>query len=427
MNLLKIFFKTTLVSVLFPMCVLGQSELVEAINSKLIPIQSIENSNDLSDFSKIKELLKNKRIIALGEATHGTHEFFEMKRTLVEYLVKEMGFKVFVIEADYTGAQAMNTYIIDGKGNPIDALQKMGIGVWFTKEFLVMIEWMKKYNETQNFTNKIKFYGCDMQFAINSGKALIDGTVKFKTPLSADAIKGIKLIIDYKYGQVDKSQVDLLDNVVKELNESSVIEGDSMKLAFNRRYITSVLQTIEYAKTSKFIFDKNIIRDERMAENCEWIYNYENKNKMVIWAHNLHIAKNITKDNNLPMGYYLNKKFSEDYYAMGFDFNKGDFRAYNTETKKYGICTVPEINSKKSVEYIFKQCSSPRFFLDFDSNKKIDVINGFLNERLDARSIGGSYNPKKQLDGKDGTDQKLVTMYDGLIFFNQTSAVEMLN
>lgn len=427
MNFKNLLFKVILLLILLPFTTFGQQKLIEDINKELIPIKLAESSYPTADFAPLKTKIEDRRIIALGEATHGTHEFFTLKNSIVKYLVKEMGFKVFVIEADFTGAQAMNDYIIKGNGNPKNALVKMGIGVWFTDEFLEMIEWMKGYNEMQTPENKVRFYGCDMQYATNSGKALIDGTVKFKKPLSEDAIKGIKLIIDYSYGQIDNAKIPLLNLTVKELNESAIDENDSLKLALDKRYVTSVLQTIEYAKASKFIFDKNIIRDERMADNCEWIYHHENNTKMILWAHNLHIAKNITRNDNLPMGYYLSQKFPNYYYAIGFDFNKGDFRAYNTQSKKYEVCSVPEVTSKKSVEYVFKQCSSPTFFLDFESIIKNSLIDDFINKNLDARAIGGAYNPNKQSDGKDGTDKKLKQMYNGILFVNETTAVKMLN
>src|SRR5690606_36348548 len=78
----------------------GQDNLVKAINSKLIPIKSVEVSSDFfSDLEKLKVILKDKRIVGLGEATHGTHEFFTFKHRMLEFLVKEMGFKTFAIEA----------------------------------------------------------------------------------------------------------------------------------------------------------------------------------------------------------------------------------------------------------------------------------------------------------------------------------------
>lgn len=409
--------------VLFPITAFGQNELVTEINSKLMPIKSVESLSDFQEFAQLKSVLKDKRIVALGEATHGTHEFFTMKSTLIQYLVQEMGFKVFVLEADFAGAKAMNSYIIDGKGNPIDAMKQMLVGVWSTKDFYEMVEWMKKYNEKQTPENKIRFYGCDMQFAINSGAALLDGTVKFKNALSANCMKGIKLMINYRYTKIDKSQIPLLDATAQELKEASIVEEDGLKLALYQRYITCVLQTIEYAKV-KYPYDGDIIRDQRMAENCEWIYNYEHNNKMIIWAHNLHVAKNITRNNNLPMGYYLNKKFPDTFYTIGFDFNKGEFSTKNTATKTFGVWSVPEVTSKKFVEYIFKQCEVPNFFLDFKSCQQNSVINEFLSKDLYARSIGAGFNPNNQSFGT--TNKKLNSIYDGIIFINKTTAVEIV-
>jgi erythromycin esterase len=407
--------------IFFPAVVFGQADLVGAINKKLIPLRSIENIDDLSDLASLKSILKDKNIIALGEATHGTHEFFTMKHHVVEFLIKEMGFRVFTIEADFAGTQSMNDYVLNGVGTPLQALQKMGIGVWLTKEFVSMVEWIKVYNATQPNDKKVVFYGCDMQWAINSGPYLIDGTVKFKTPLSEDAVKGINAAINFRYGQIDKSQVELLNTAARELSNAVILENDSSKSIVYKRYISSVLQTIQYAK-AKYLYDKDVIRDKAMAENCEWIYEHEHQHKMIVWAHNLHISREITKNNNLPMGSYLSKKFGGGYYAIGFGFNKGEFRAYNTELKKYTNCVVPDVTSKHSIEFIFKQCDVPNFILDFQSSSDVGLISDFLSEKLNSRAIGGGYDPQKRESGGWGAEQSLNKMYDALIFINQTTA-----
>ena len=220
----------------YPTIVFGQSDLVSAINTKLIPLKSVDTLDDFSDLKPLKSILINKNVVGLGEATHGTHEFFTMKHRLVKFLVKEMGFRIFTIEADFAGTFAMNDYVLYGKGTAKDAIEKMGIGVWYTKEFISMIEWIKWYNTTQSSLNKVVFYGCDMQWALNAGPYLIDGTIKYKTPLSNDAVKGIRAIINYRVGQIDKSQSILLDVAEKELNNAVIIEDDSSKLNIYKRY-----------------------------------------------------------------------------------------------------------------------------------------------------------------------------------------------
>lgn len=398
----------------------GQDNLVKAINSKLIPIKSVEVTNDFSDLEKLKVILKDKRIVGLGEATHGTHEFFTFKHRMLEFLVKEMGFKTFAIEADFAGTFAMNDYVVDGNGKALEALEKMTIGVWFTEEFIDMVEWIKEYNSIQTNENKVRFYGFDMQFAYNSAPALLDGTIKLSKPLSEQAKQGLKVISDYRYGAMDKSQLPLLDATAKELANVIVVESDPAKAKIYQQYIIAVMQTIEVC-VPKYLYDKDTIRDKYMAENCEWIYNFTGKNKMVIWAHNLHIGKNRMTNNNYSMGYYLSQKYPSEYYAMGFGFNSGTFYGYHTVNKEYMICTIPEVTIKKSSDYVFGQCAVKNFILDFKSAKEDPIINEFLNQKTTSRAMGASYNPKKQKNG-GGLHQELIKLYDAIIFIDSTTS-----
>jgi len=418
-------FRNLLFFYLFIFCPIlsfGQADLVTAINSELIPLKSVEATSDFSDLEGLKSILKDKRIVGLGEATHGTHEFFTFKHRMLEFLVKEMGFKTFTIEADFAGTFAMNDYVVNRNGTVLEALEEMATGVWFTKEFMDMVEWIKQYNLTQTNENKVKFYGFDMQFAFNSAPALLNGTIKLKEPLSDNARKGLQVIIDHRYGAMDKSQLPLLNATAKELEKAVVVKSSPEKTKIYQQYISAVIQTIEFS-IPKHRFDKDIIRDKYMAENCEWIYNFTGESKMIVWAHNLHIAKDITKNNNLPMGYYLSQKYPNEYYAIGFGFNSGSFRAYHTEKKKIMICTVPEVSIKNSSDYVFGQCAVPNFILDFKSAQVNPTINEFLNKNIYSRAIGAQYNPKKDENGGKVSNQKLIKMYDAIIFIDNTTAV----
>lgn len=287
---------------------------------------------------------------------------------------------------------------------------------------MAMVEWIKQYNSTQTNENKIKFYGFDMQFAFNSAPALLDGTIKLKEPLSDNARKGLQVIIDHRFGAIDKSQLPLLDATVQELEGAVVVESSPKKAKIYQQYISTVIQTIEFS-IPKHRFDEDIIRDNYMAKNCEWTYNFTGESKMIVWAHNLHIAKDITNNNNLPMGYNLSQKYPNEYYAMGFGFNSGSFRAYHTENKKVMSCTVPEVNIKNSSDYVFGQCAAPNFILDFKSAQANPTINEFLNRKTYSRAIGAQYNPKKDENGRKVSNQKLIKMYDAIIFIDNTTAV----
>lgn len=170
------------------------------------------------------------------------------------------------------------------------------------------------------------------------------------------------------------------------------------------------------------MFDRDVIRDRYMADNADWIYRFADENKMVVWAHNLHIAKDVTKNNNLPMGYNLSQRFPNTYYAMGFGFNSGSFRAYHTGEKKYMECTVPEVKAKNSSDFVFAQCSADNYIIDLKSAAQAsDAINEFVNKKLISRAIGAQYDPK-ELEGGKGSNQQLIKMYDGIIFIDRTTA-----
>lgn len=116
---------------------------------------------DDSDLAALDKVIGNSRIVGLGEDTHGTHEFFQMKHRLLQYLVQKKGFTIFSIEASMPQAYRLNDYVLDGKGDPKKLIADMGFWTWDTEELLAMVKWMYIYNQTAE--KKIKFTGFDMQ------------------------------------------------------------------------------------------------------------------------------------------------------------------------------------------------------------------------------------------------------------------------
>ncbi|WP_373497012.1 hypothetical protein [Aquiflexum sp.] len=82
-----------------------------------IPVKYIEAGNDFSDLLPLKKILQDVQIVGLGEATHGTKEFFQIKHRLMEFLVTQMDYTAFALEASYSDCQPINDYILTGKGD----------------------------------------------------------------------------------------------------------------------------------------------------------------------------------------------------------------------------------------------------------------------------------------------------------------------
>jgi len=116
-----------------------------------------------ADLEPLRAIVSSARIVALGEATHGTREFFQLKHRLLEFLVRELGFTAFALEANWPEAQAVDDYVRHGRGDPAAALAGLRFWTWNTEEVLALIEWLRAYNAGGG--RPVSFTGFDAQFS----------------------------------------------------------------------------------------------------------------------------------------------------------------------------------------------------------------------------------------------------------------------
>ncbi len=135
--------------------------VVDWIRANAIKLETPEAGHGFADMQKLKQVVGDARIVSLGEATHGTREFFQLKHRMLEFLATEMGFTIFSIEANMPEAYRLNEYVLTGKGDVRKLLKGMYFWTWDTEEVLAMIEWMRKFN--QSGKGRVEFTGFDMQ------------------------------------------------------------------------------------------------------------------------------------------------------------------------------------------------------------------------------------------------------------------------
>ena len=139
----------------------AQDPVVGWIKSQAVPLKTVAAGNGFADMAPLKKMIGDARIVALGEATHGTREFFQLKHRMLEFLATEMGFTIFSIEANMPEAYRINDYVLTGAGDPAELLRGMYFWTWDTEEVLELIRWMRRYNEAGK--GKLEFTGFDMQ------------------------------------------------------------------------------------------------------------------------------------------------------------------------------------------------------------------------------------------------------------------------
>jgi erythromycin esterase-like protein len=135
--------------------------VVEWILAHSVRLQTPEAGHGFADMQPLKKVIGNARIVSLGEATHGTREFFQLKHRMLEFLATEMGFTIFSIEANMPEAYRLNDYVLNGNGDPAKLIEGMYFWTWNTQEVLDMVRWMRDFNKSGK--GRVQFTGFDMQ------------------------------------------------------------------------------------------------------------------------------------------------------------------------------------------------------------------------------------------------------------------------
>lgn len=160
--------------------------VVEWVRAHAIALKTAEAGHGFADMQPLKKVVGKARIVALGEATHGTREFFQLKHRMVEFLASEMGFTIFSIEANMPEAYRLNDFVLTGKGDPAGLLKGMYFWTWNTQEVLDMILWMREFNKSGK--GRIEFTGFDMQTP-TVAMEIVGDFVKKAEPEYAEALQ----------------------------------------------------------------------------------------------------------------------------------------------------------------------------------------------------------------------------------------------
>jgi len=161
---------------------------VDWLRTHAIRLQTTEARHGFADMQLLKKVIGNARIVSLGEATHGTREFFQLKHRMLEFLVTKMGFNIFSIEANMPEAYRLNEFVLTGKGDPAALLKGMYFWTWNTAEVLDMILWMRDFNKSGK--GKVEFTGFDMQTPDVAMAIASDFITKYE-PGYADSVRRV--------------------------------------------------------------------------------------------------------------------------------------------------------------------------------------------------------------------------------------------
>ena len=431
--------KTILLSYLLFITIFSfsQNAKIDWLNKNTFPIKTLNDSLDFSDLQFLKEILKNKEIVMLGEGTHGDGSTFEAKNRLIRFLHQEMNFDVLIFEGGFFEGNEIDK-LIDKGYDPINAA-KLGLFMWtYAKQSSSVFTYIAATKKSKN-PMSIAGMDCKVRTGNSTSSEFIYRFNKMLNTLSIDSQIINNSVFNacikklWEYEMCNKPKGDTIQIFKNDLRKLINVLTDKSKInnndiaCFWAQNFKSIMNSLDMVwrfkkfKVSKLLFNLNklySLRDIQNADNLEWLIENKYKGKkIIVWAasghllHNLQSIKvrgaksilfNFRNFNNV--GDIIAGKYKDKTYTIGFTAYAG---------KKENLAGSKNVkfknDNKNNIEYQLNQLGQNYLFLNF-SNKELPK---WLNSKLKSGIAG--YGKEVSI---------IPNTLDGLFFFKEMKVAE---
>lgn len=415
-------------------------KIIESIRSQAIPL-----NNDSSDYDVLFTSIGDAQIVMLGEATHGTREFYDIRAQISKRLINEKGFHAIAIEGDWPDAYEVNRYIHQEKyNNAIEALSsfdRFPTWMWRNHSIVQFVDWLYEHNQEQT-ENKVGFYGLDLYSLYRSIDVIISCIKKIDPAISAEVQSYYSCFDQYRhdpqaygYAVVSKAIGSCAEMVVEELKRLQQQTWQFLehnKISANEAFYINqnalVVKNAENYYRSLFVNETSNwnIRDSHMLETVNaLIAHYKlkgiEKPKIIIWAHNSHVgnaaATQMGEQGEYNIGQLVKEQFGIKAFSLGFTTYDGTVSAatdWHQPVERKMIRNALE----GSYERLFHAAEIPNFLLLLNN---MNVIP----HRFLERAIGVVYRPETERMSHYFY-ANLSEQFDAVIHCDRTTAIEPL-
>ena len=297
---------------------------IARLNQQAAPITAVRAGSGFADLAPLAAVVAPARVVGLGESTHGTHEVFQLKHRLLEYLVTQQGFNTLALEVDYGWGEILNEYIQTGAGDSLLVHKAVGFHVWDTTEFWDMVEWMRAYN--QQHAAKIRYVGIDMQDPTPNLLRLEHfATQRADTVL----LRQVRNLRTY-YAAPNQISADAKPRIAR--------LSDELMQHLQAGAAPAAMQQHGQVLRQRAGQLDDLKRDQMMAANVAWLLQQEPAAKVVLWAHNMHIRRD---DYQPRLGQYLSKQLGPAYVAVGLATGHGTASVFSPDGSCHALALAP--------------------------------------------------------------------------------------
>lgn len=304
------------------------------LSGRAVPLASLEAGAPTGDLAPLRSDLAGTRVIGLGEATHGTREFFTLKHRLLEFLVTDMGFTVLAMEASESASTVVNDYVLHGTGQAGECLDGLGFWTWNTYEVLGVLEWLQAHNQHVEPSRRVRFVGIDPQIpavAVRTVEVFLRAAGADPRPGVADSLARLARtrLNGPPCDPVVRRDIVEIDELLRS-NGAELIDRTSPEQYVQAcRHAGFLLRSAELVLAPRRVNAEGesfyAVRDRLMAQAVAAVAGEPDAPRIAVWAHNGHVSN---RGEPIPtMGSHLRRWLGDEYYALGLLLGSGSFRA----------------------------------------------------------------------------------------------------
>lgn len=400
------------------------------------------------DHRPLLELIGDAQLVLLGEASHGTHDFYHERAEITKRLIIEKGFSAVAVEADWPDAYRVNRYVLgDGSDKNADGalegFERFPTWMWRNTVVLDFVEWLRDTNSSRNQNNRTGFYGLDLYSLFNSMEAVIT----YLDRVDPDAARRARYRYScfehfgedsQAYGYVasfdlERSCEDEAVNQLVEMQRRAMqyLDASGRDDFFDAEQNARLVKNAEEYYRSMFRGRQSSwnLRDTHMAETVTaliaYLERHQRQPKIVLWAHNSHLgdarATEMGRRGELNVGQLIRQKYGAASVLVGFTTYSGTVTAAN-DWDEPGERKRVRPALADSYEMGFHETNIARFFLPLrDGTARSSLLS---RQRLE-RAIGVIYRPlTERISHYFRAD--LPRQFDAVFHFDETRALEPL-
>jgi len=404
------------------------------------------------DLEQLAASMAEKTVVMIGEASHGTADFYHWRRQLTEILIFKHGFNFVGVEGDWPELRHAHLYATADRSKStaksareaLTHVHRWPTWMWANTEMVAFVEWMKTFNETSGTGRSVGLYGIDVYSLFDSIDSVLRLLEKLD-PVMAEKAR-LRYSCFYPYDRDEKAYLNSLSYCPEGCRQEAIdelVDVLKMRLAgathreremiFDTQQNARIIVNAEnYYRTMIFgEEDSWNVRDRHMSDTMQILIGKFGKG--IVWAHNTHVgdhdACEMRERGQVNIGGLMREAIGKENVGLiGMSTYEGSVIAsYNWSGPMTRMIVPPA--RPHSIDFLLNEISvaeeSTQFYIEFKEVEPNDPIYKELNKRRSQRAIGVVYNPPFEKFG-NYVQSHLLDRYDAVIFIRETKALTPL-